>query len=78
MSEKKEIKKMLRKAKKYFKIRRKCEKVERLRREIFSILKLLGLKSYKNDEVWIELYNHQGEYPNSSWVNKRVIRKLNK
>ena len=76
MNEKKEVKRMLKKARKYFKLRRKCKKVEILKGEIFSILESLGLTSYKNATVWIELYSHQGEHPYSSWVYKRFIRKL--
>lgn len=76
MNEKKEIKRMLKKARKYFKLYKKCRKVERLRSEIFSILKSIGLTSYKNATVWIELYDHKGDFPYSGWVHKRVIHKL--
>ena len=76
MNEKKEVKRMLKKARKYFKLRRKCKKVEILKGEIFSILESLGLTFYKDDNIWIELYSHQGEHPYSSWVYKRFIRKL--
>jgi len=81
MSEKKEVKRMLKKARKYFKLRKKCEKVEKLRREIFSVLKSLGLESYKNDKIWIELYRGTDiEYLKGvayrSHYYKRFIRKM--
>ena len=76
MKKKKEIKKMLKKTKKYFKLRKKCKKLEILKGEIFSILESLGLTFYKDNNVWIRLYNHKGLRPYSAWVNKRFIRKL--
>lgn len=76
MSEKKEVKRMLKKARKYFKLYKKCKKLEILKGEIFSILASLGLTSYKDDNVWIKLYNHRGIHKYSAWVYKRCIRKL--